>query len=35
MKNKDEERTEFEIWSEEQQDLGDYSEGFNPDLYDL
>ena len=35
MKNTDEERTEFEIWSEEQHDLGDYPEGFDPDLYDL
>ena len=29
------ERTEFEIWSEDGQDLGDYPDGFAPDLYDL
>ena len=29
------EMTEFEIWLEEQQDIRDYPEGFDPDLYDL
>lgn len=32
---KDKEKTEFEIWLGEQQDLGDYPDGFDPDLYDL
>ena len=35
MKNKDEAMTVFEIWLEEEQDQGDYPDGFNPDLYDL
>jgi len=29
------ERTEFEIWLEDGQDLGDYPDGFDPNLYDL
>jgi hypothetical protein len=33
--NIDMERTEFEIWLEDGQDLGDYPDGFDPDLYDL
>lgn len=33
MENK--EKTVFEIWLENGQDLGDYPDGFNPDLYDL
>jgi hypothetical protein len=27
--------TAFEIWSENEQDLGDYPDGFNPNLYNL
>lgn len=26
---------EQEIWLEEQEDLGNYPDGFDPDLYDL
>tara|TARA_R110002049_G_scaffold248172_3_gene422686 strand:- start:54 stop:158 length:105 start_codon:yes stop_codon:yes gene_type:complete len=33
--NIDMETTALEIWLDEQQDLGDYPDGFDPDLYDL
>jgi hypothetical protein len=33
--NIDMERMEFQIWLEDGQDLGDYPDGFDPDLYDL
>ena len=29
------EKTDLEQWSEEQHDLGDYPDGFEPSLYDL
>lgn len=29
------ENMEFEKWLEDGQDLGDYPDGFDPDLYDL
>ncbi len=32
---KDTEKTAFEIWLEDTQDLGDYPDGFDPDLYNL
>lgn len=35
MEPTDNNKTEFEIWLEEQQDQGDYPDGFNPDLYNL
>lgn len=35
MGNKEKDKTAFEIWLDEQQDQGDYPDGFNPDLYDL
>lgn len=35
MEPTDNNKTEFEIWLEEQQDHGDYPDGFNPDLYNL
>ncbi len=35
MENKEKDKTTFEIWLDEQQDQGDYPDGFNPDLYDL
>lgn len=28
-------KTAFEIWLEDTQDLGDYPDGFDPDLYNL
>lgn len=32
---RDTEKTALEIWLENQQDLGDYPDGFDPNLYDL
>ncbi len=31
----DTEMTDFERWLEQQNDLGDYPDGFDPSLYDL
>lgn len=34
-REKESRHTDFEIWSDEQHDQGDYPLGFDPDLYDL